>query len=800
MNKVCRGRSLCLPVIKSFFVLLIFLSGCNTSKLNPAKKYAKQSQAYYQQAVDSYKQLIARGRDTDKGHLDLGLLYYNHGDFNSAIEEFKQTRQAHLRGGTGEKYLAIAYFRTGNFTDALDIFNRDSLLDDEARYYQGLTCEKLNLFDSSLDAYCNITSGKWRELASQRINLIEKQINPKLISELDPQISTIINSAPSQEKYPQAGAFILWCDEKVEITDSDTRVTELHYVVKILNERGKQEFSEASVDYDSTYEKVELEYARTIKPDGTVLDVGSRHIRDVSKYLNFPLYSNVRVYIISFPEISEGAVVEYKLKIMRNKLINKNDFVLSYPLQTNQPVISARFTVSLPESKALNIKLVNEKYNSFGAVLKPRIEQETNRRIYYWEFKDIPQIIPESNMPPVEEINPSIILSTFSQWQDIYNWWWDLAKDKIKADEAIKDKVRTLTEKLKSDEEKVRAIYNFCAKEIRYVAVEYGQAGYEPHSAADIFKNKYGDCKDQAVLLVTMLKDAGFNACPALIPSKDCYDLDADFPSILFDHCIASVLVNENMVFLDPTAQTCSFGDLPAQDQNRGVLVFLDKEYKIARTPMFSAGHNVLKQDIAIKLSSDESISVRKTIFTSGNYDQSQRYWLLYTPPKLVEEALKESIQDISIGAKLNSYKIENLPDLNKPVVLDYEFSGRDYLISAGSLRIFPQLSTIPSAIVAQEKRQYPVDFGILDVQETDYSIEIPDNFTVQYLPENMIGDSPWMSFSAEYKQENNKLYFRQKVELKNNVVSCEEYSDFKDFFEKLAKRIKQRIVLKRRK
>jgi hypothetical protein len=73
----------------------------------------------------------------------------------------------------------------------------------------------------------------------------------------------------------------------------------------------------------------------------------------------------------------------------------------------------------------------------FGARLEPEIETSAGRVVYRWQFKDVPQIIPEANMPPNVEVNPSILMSTFSSWEEVYQWWWALARDKIKADEAI---------------------------------------------------------------------------------------------------------------------------------------------------------------------------------------------------------------------------------------------------------------------------------------------------------------------------------------------------------------------------
>ncbi|MDP3732430.1 MAG: DUF3857 domain-containing protein [Candidatus Omnitrophota bacterium] len=792
--KTQNSRFLAVVFIFTFY-LLPFLSGCaQKNDLKQAQEYLKKSKIYYQRATNVYKDLIAKGKDLDRLHFELGQLYYNQGEWKQAIAEFKKTGYVKAK-----KLLAISHYRLGNFTDALEVFNREEIPDEEYLYYHGLTCEKLNLFDQALSIYKKIKAKEFAAAALQRLNIIQKETGPMQIKDIDPQVSKILEAAPAQDKYPQAGALILSCDEKIEVTPQNTQVSTLHYIIKILNERGKEGFSETQIDYDSTFERVELEYARTIKPDGMVTEVGSRHIRDVSKYLNFPLYSNARVYIISFPEISEGASIEYKIKVHRSQLINKKDFVVSYPLQAGEPIIAANLSISLPKERNLYIKTLNDKYNDFGANLKPEIQPEKDNLIYSWHFENIPQIIPESNMPANIEINTTMLVSTFSSWQEVYDWWWKLSQDKIKADASIKDKVRELVNNQDSEEGKIKAIYNFCAQKIRYVAVEYGQAGYEPHNASDIFKNKYGDCKDQAILLVTMLREAGFTAWPVLIPTKDCYNLNEDFPSVVFDHCIAAVLLKNEIVFIDPTAETCSFGDLPADDQGRQVLIFKEDGYAIQKTPLYPAEHNLIKQHLKMKINGDETIAAEKSIFSYGVYDQAQRYWMLYTPPELIQESLKEKIQGISIGATLDSYNIKNLDDLNTPVILNYAFRGLEYLTVAGKTRITPQLSSLNTSLVAKAQRKYPIEFSVLDIKQTILEIEIPGNFVIKYMPASITEESPWLKFMVEYEQKNNKIYFTEKIELKRNLISQEDYPDFKTLFEGLAKKIKQRIILEKR-
>jgi len=778
-------------------LFLPLAAGCaQKPELNQAQQYAKESQDYFELAVSEYHALIKSGKDLSGLYYKLGKLYFDHGDFEKAFPAFKKSNDPEAA-----KYAAVSLYRTGDFTDALDIFSGISSPDDETKYFYGLSAQKLNLFDLALKNYREIKEQELSELASQQIDTIESRIVHKNIKELSPQTYKIIAGSPKEEEYPQAGAFILLADEKIEVTQDRKQVSQMHYLIKILNERGKENYSESHIDYDTTYEKVELEFARTIKPDGTVVDVGSRHIRDVSKYMNFPIYSNARVFIISFPEISEGAVIEYRVKISRNQLINKKDLCMAYPVQAEDPIIKASFTLKVPQDMPLHITIRNGQYNDFGVNFAPLINEEESTRQYSWNFKDVPQIIPESNMPPMAEINPTIFISSFNSWEEIYIWWWSLAQDKIKADEALNLKVAQLTKGLRSREDKIREIYNFCASKIRYVAVEYGQAGYEPHKAADTFKNKYGDCKDKAILLVTMLKEAGINdSWPVLISTKDYYNLNNDFASMLFNHAIAAVELGGRIIFMDTTAETCSFDDLPSADQNRRVLLIKDTGYIILPTPLYPANHNLLRQETRIKVEPEESIKAERGIFTRGVYEQAERYWLLYTKPQLVSDTLKEKIQEISIGAQLEGYSIKNLADMNRPVILEYSFFGPEYFISAGDLRISPQLSRLDTSAVARDKRKYPIDFGMLDKKETIFEIEIPDNFIIKYMPDSITEENKWFKLEVQYSGKGKKVLFKQNAELKSITVGAKEFAEFKVFLEKAAKKVKQRIIFEKKK
>ena len=213
-------------------------------------------------------------------------------------------------------------------------------------------------------------------------------------------------------------------------------------------------------------------------------------------------------------------------------------------------------------------------------------------------------------MVPSSFVNPAIVISSFSDWEQIYQWWSNLYKDKIALNKDMKNFLDDLLKGVDSDYEKARKIYEFCAEKIRYVAVEYGDAGFEPHKASEVFINKYGDCKDQATLLVCLLRGAGLKAYPVLIPTKSAYNLVEAQPASYFNHAIACVELDKNLVFMDSTSSMTSFGDIPPPDQNRKVLVFFDKDYKILDTPVMEDNSLLLKMVIRFRFKDRSSIPI----------------------------------------------------------------------------------------------------------------------------------------------------------------------------------------------
>ena len=108
-------------------------------------------------------------------------------------------------------------------------------------------------------------------------------------------------------------------------------------------------------------------------------------------------------------------------------------------------------------------------------------------------------------------------VSTYKTWDEVGPWYWGLVKDQLTPDDEVRRRVAEITKGLTDDAAKVRAIYDYVVQRTRYVALEFGIHGFKPHRCAQIFARGWGDCKDKATLIVTMLKELGIPATIVLV-------------------------------------------------------------------------------------------------------------------------------------------------------------------------------------------------------------------------------------------------------------------------------------------
>jgi hypothetical protein len=401
------------------------------------------------------------------------------------------------------------------------------------------------------------------------------------------------------------------------------------------------------------------------------------------------------------------------------------------------------------------------------------VKKLDNKTVYSWEDNDISQIIYESDMPPFHNIAPRIAISSFSSWEELASWYHDISREQSEADADIKAKVAELVKGKDTDEEKIRAIYHYVITEIRYLGLEFGISGHMPHEAAEIYKYKYGDCKDKATLLIAMLKEADIEAYYVLLRTRYSGKLDLDLPSFQFDHAIAAVPLNGELMFLDGTAENFVYGDLPAMDQDAWAMVLIDGKGEFMKIPVQPAEENQRTREIKLDLAEDGSIKVEVIISQSGIFASYYRSIFKDLGETKRSEAIQNSLSSSCPGSVLE--EIGNKLQF-KPSIIERVES---------------------TSIVAKEERRYPMNFYNQYCTQNIVEITIPEGYKIERIPDNIDLILPLGSYRVEYVVKDNTIRYERYYKFNAFEISKEDYPSFKEFIERIAKEDAQEIVLK---
>jgi hypothetical protein len=614
---------------------------------------------------------------------------------------------------------------------------------------------------------------------------------------LDQEVGQLIHHLPPGKTYPDA-AVIYILQEKIEeaIEDGRSRST-YHSIFKIVHERGKS-YANISIGFNSLYEDASLLDAKTITPEGQVLPLKKEAIKVINPYSDYPAYNDYKRLTFTLPGAAVGSVIEYKVVIAGKKPVIHGRFSSEFAFQEFDPVLVSRYKLTIPGDMDLKYLLLNPLDQFIPA---PKIAQQGNKKIYLWEYKDIPQMIGEISMPPYDEVGFRLLVTNMNSWDEFASWWRQLIEKKRDPTGAIREKVVSLTKNLSTPKEKEESLFDYVKREVRYVSVDLGKSGFEPNAAADVFENKYGDCKDKSTLLISMLRSAGIPAYYVLIPTNSIGNLIHDFPyPFQFNHCIVALKDGEGYHFIDPVAETHSFHSLPWSDQNRDVLVFEDQKIVFAKTPLLKAEENARQTLQKIKIGKDGSIENKVKKFGSGDTEAYYRSFFSNSSPVEIKESMERGVYYINPGAKLLEYSHSDPLNFKEKFVINLRYMSGDYCKSSGDLLIF-ELPEIRQGCTSVDKleRRYPLVRWTNSYSKNEAEFNLPEGYEVYYLPEPIEVVTQYFEFRSTYRQEGEKIVYHGEFWDKAMRIPPEEYLAYQGFCQKASQSFRREILFKKK-
>jgi hypothetical protein len=626
--------------------------------------------------------------------------------------------------------------------------------------------------------------------------------------------------AAAQQKVPdydkETNAVVLLDETHTTVLDNGEIDTLHRGAIRILREEGRREFEYISVPFAKDT-KIAYVKAWTIESNGHELAVADKDAVE-NGYLSDEMYEDVKTKSLHFLEANIGNVVGYEYVQRKRPYV----FEDTWRFQREFPVVTTRFQLTLPPGWEFTADWFN---------YPKQQSQVTSPSQYFWEIKNLPALETEPGMPPDEAVegwagikyfprDPAMRSKTNGTWKDLGLWYTSLTEARRDATPEIKSKVAEVTSGLSDPLDKMRALTIYMQKNIRYFAVSIGIGGYQPHAAAEIFKHQFGDCKDKATLLSSMLSQIGVESYYVLVDT-DRGVVHPEYPSMNFDHVILAIKLPARaevadlyatvddpklgkLLIFDPTNPEVPFGYLPWYlQQNYGLLVAPDGG-EIISLPLLPASTNRLLRTAQFNLSATGDLTgqVRETEW--GGPAATERQEFLETLP-----AKRAEIFDHFLSHSLNSFTltnatIENLDQVDKYLGINYKFASSGYANAAGDLlfvrpRVIGDNGTGTLRLFNEHKpRKYPIQFEEATRQDDVFDITLPSGYVVDGLPKPVQAECVYATYKSETNVTDGVLHYKRTFEIKDVTVPAEKLAEVRDFLQQVAADQQSSVVLKR--
>ena len=657
-------------------------------------------------------------------------------------------------------------------------------------------------------------------------------ISYNFISEADEaQIEGLLVEAPKADDYPDSGAVVLWETEVMNVNEDSSYVYSTRRIVKIFNDTGHK-FGKVSIPYTRGNDDITIHHARTLTSDGRVADLDQRSI-----VKNIPppsaveagLFVDARLMHFSMPEMSDNCIIDYAYSSNNRGHLMQGEFWHQVYFQTSVPVLHYRFTIHAPKKKTVYYQI-----NSPQAVgAEPAITENRYTRTYTFEIRDVPPLRGEAFMPAIEDLAYSINITSLDSWDKLMEWYGTLIREQDYVTPEIEQKTKALLRGAWSRKEKIKRLYEYVATNIDYVGIELGIWAIKPHSAPEIFKEGYGDCKDKTTLLSTMLSAVGIQSYPVLISAGESSKVIREIPSLsYFNHMILAVEENDNggLIWLDATAETCAFGDLPASDQDRWALIvnpdFLMKEreemeqglsstttdvtsnpeeiggmqeqlYRFAKSPTIEASANLKSVETRIQVEDDLSVKVTQTLTVTGAFNTKLRSQLKYINPDGQSKFFHEYMA-LDDRAKLEKVSISKLDAMEDELEITLMWRCEDYLFAIGQQYVLelPLAKHPYAALLSEENRTHPVVLGKAITFVDEVTVNLSSLFSVDSVPEDREIHNRVGSIQLEYTKSKRKMVMKQTLRFHRPTVPVNEILDLKALVRQASNKGTKRVLL----
>jgi len=521
--------------------------------------------------------------------------------------------------------------------------------------------------------------------------------------------------------------------------------------VRIQSESAIREFGLLVYPYDSAFESLDVVYVRVRKPDGSLIETPATDIQELDSAVSreAPMYTDQREKHIAVKSLAVGDLVEVQLRWTVHDPIAPGFFWYDTSFFREGICLKQTVEISVPRDVAV-------KFAQLDA--KPVVREEGAFRTYVYQNSNLKKN-EEAKIPSWERdfhghAPPELRFTAFSSWDAVGNWFSSIQNPKAAVTPDVRSKAEELTKGKITDDEKIRALYEFVSTRFRYIGVDLGVGRYSPHSASDVLSNRYGDCKDKHTLFQALLQAAGVQAYPALISSK--FKIDPELPSpSLFDHLITAIPQGDSFLFLDTTPEVAPFGLLMATLRDRQALVILPGgRARLVNTPAEPLVPNTETARMVASIDTKGTLDAKMNIEETGDGEVALRAVYRATPQNNWTELTQKIAGGMGFGGSVSDVSVTPPEQIFKPFVLSFSYHRTDFP-DWKSRRIVLPTPYFFFAVLTEDQKlsKDPLPLGALQDITYETTIKLPADFSA-VLPDGVELKKEFGEFSARYSME----------------------------------------------
>ena len=569
---------------------------------------------------------------------------------------------------------------------------------------------------------------------------------------------------------------------------SSTRVTRLfndgtiatwwHTVVRVVRANKGQDKA-WSLSYDPSRQAASVLSARRQR-GGTWLADAEVEDAEVGEDW-YGLYYEQRVLTVRFDELRAGdvLVVERRLSDFDRNLYGGTYGDLA-PIQEVEPVYGAHLVWIVPKASGFRVTVHG------AGTAAPTETVVGDRRIIEVRVPRVSPLHVEPSMPGYTEVGAYAHGSTFADWDAVGAWYRALVSPQLRATPAVKKLAEKLTTGASSARARVFALYDFVTRRVRYVGLEFGEHGFKPYAIDEILERRFGDCKDKAALLKSLLAQVGIDSDIVLVRTRDQGRISPLAASAaVFDHAI--LYVGSLDLYLDATASFHGPSELPTQDQGASALVVSDAGARFLTLPVSTADDNILDRHFRLDVGG-ASIGLTGTIDARGASAPALRQSLAV--PATRKQQLERMLNADFPGVRLDRLTASGLGTPGDQVRLDYV--ARLPPLRGGAGGASPRLSPSREAF-----RLLPVGFSLAGAMASQTrrsnDLQLDHPFTWRWTFEIARGDAfrppsggvvtgRFGRIAVEASRSGNALRVSIEVRVVVARISAADYAEFRRF------------------